>query len=96
MTSIFAPDTKDNHQNGVIAIHICRPNGWEDVRSSLTSAEQAYAATQGFKGEAGQRVSVPALDGTVAAVLFGAGPMEKHMEGPIRAGALSAALPVVR
>ena len=76
-----------------LPIYVCRPDALDSVLSSLSDMQQTFAKARNFTGEAGQRVRLPAPDGTISAVLFGAGPIKNDVLGPIRLGGLSSNLP---
>ncbi len=56
----------------------------------LTHQNRAWAEANGFKGDAGRLLVIPAADGSVAGALFGVG---NGNEGAMAAGALAKALP---
>ncbi len=46
-------------------------SNWQDVRSGLPAASQAFADAAGFAPKAGRYLALPAADGSIAAILFG-------------------------
>lgn len=93
MTSFFTTSADEKVTSETIPIYVCRSEGWPALEQTLRPEAARFAAIRGFKGKTGQRVQLPATDGTIEAVLFGAGGPEKDMAGPINAGSLSSALP---
>ncbi len=93
MTTVFALKKPQEMKTSAIPVHICRPDGWLDVKETLSAPMQTFADERKFTGETGQRVRMPGPDGKVACVLFGAGSEDTDYEGAIAVGGLSAALP---
>ena len=82
----------DSAATGAIPIYVCRPDGWGELRVTLTPAQQNFAAARGFDGGKGQRLRLPNSDGAIERVLYGAGQMAGDVLGAISLGALSAVL----
>ncbi|WP_371396116.1 M17 family metallopeptidase [Fretibacter rubidus] len=82
-------DFDRSHDGNPLPVHVCRPDGWDAVRASLSATQQAFADARGFRGDTGQRIRLPGNDGHFTAVLFGAGPVDGDVLGPIRLGQLA-------
>lgn len=93
MTSFFQDNFSQTAWNEAIPIYVCRPDGWAKLESQLSTASRNFAKARGFKGEAGQRVQLPGIDGHIQSVLFGAGSVDSENAGPITIGSLSGSLP---
>ena len=76
-----------------IPVHMLRPEGWNALKGTLSPIAAAYAEARNFNAEAGQRISLPEADGTIAAVLLGCGAQDNDHEREMRLGAVSAVLP---
>lgn len=79
----------DSAANDALPIYVCRPDGWNALRATLTKAQQNFASARGFEGARGQRLRLPNVDGTIERVLYGAGDVLGDTLGPIRLGGLS-------
>jgi leucyl aminopeptidase len=73
-------------------IDICRPEGWAKINDGLTDMQQRFAKARKFDGGKGQRLRLPAADGSIECVLYGVGPADDDVLGPIRMGGLSSFL----
>ncbi len=93
MHTYFIKQNELGAGNNVIPIHICRPDGVEVVNNFLSAPQKEYIKIHEFSGGAGQAVLVPAQDGTLAMVLFGAGKDNGFANSPMRVGSLSDKLP---
>ena len=92
MSVIFTTHDQITASANIIPIYVLRPSEWDTYADSLTASHSAFAQAQHFKGSAGQLVLLPDVDGSIAAVLFGAGRSKNDEQGAIRAGGLSSAL----
>ena len=70
-------------------IDVCRPDGWNTLKESLTQAQRNFAKARNFDGAKGQRLRLPGVSGEIERVLFGAGGLEGDVKGAIRMGGLS-------
>ncbi|MGJ8564929.1 MAG: leucyl aminopeptidase family protein [Alphaproteobacteria bacterium] len=93
MTPFFAVPAVDQDLSAAIPVYVCRPSDWPELEKTLRPESARFAAARSFTGETGQIVKLPDSEGNIDLVLFGAGPAEKDMAGPINAGTLSGALP---
>ena len=93
MGALFLSENDNESREASIPIHICRPQDWENFKSSLSDAQRTFAQARNFQGETDQRVQLPGQHGEISTVLFGAGSADKDVLGGIRAGALSKSLP---
>ncbi len=82
----------DPHK-AVIPIYIARPKTAKKVLKQLPQELLMAAKQRDFKGSAGQRVNLRAVDGTLIGVLFGAGAEQGDDFGPMQVGTLARALP---
>lgn len=76
----------------IVPIQGIRPEGWADTREALSAQQAAFADANGFSGEAGQIVKLPAEDGAIAAVLLGCGAVDVDFDREMRLGQLAASL----
>ena len=93
MNAIYTVSHVAKVSPAAIPVHICRPDGWDDLKNQLSKPSQTFAQARNFQGETGQRVGLPGPDGQIAAIIFGAGKSDGDVVGPINVGTLSAALP---
>ena len=75
-----------------IPLHAVTPQNWEDRAKSVGPLAQTYAKQQGFSGQDGQIIQLPAQDGQVAAVLLGVD-AHKNEDSVFAAGRLAQSLP---
>jgi len=75
-----------------IPLHAVTPQNWEDRAKSVGPLAQTYAKQQGFAGQDGQIIQLPAQDGQVAAVLLGVD-AHKNEDSVFAAGRLAQSLP---
>lgn len=73
--------------NTALPVHLVARDGLQALGLSLSTI--AWAAANGFSGEAGRTLAVPGEDGALAGALFGIG----EGEGALAIGALARALP---
>lgn len=92
MSAIFTTQNQVTASETVIPIYILRPVDWAEFETILEGPQYAFAQASKFEASAGQLLRLPSANGDISAVLFGAGEAEKDVEGPIRAGSLSAKL----
>ncbi len=59
--------------SNLIPVHLVASAAWDELRAALPENVRAFAETQDFTGNAGQKVIVPDADGAVTAVLYGLG-----------------------
>ena len=93
MSAIFMTKNDVTASAVVTDIHIVRPDGWDTLKTSLSKAQQNFADARQFTGEAGQKLRLPGVDGSIEYVLYGAGRPEKDELGAMRAGGLAGSLP---
>ena len=92
MSAIFTTKDQITASTRIVPIYVIRSGEWELFNETLSASQQTYSGAQNFKAKAGQSVLLPASDGEISGVLFGAGALEKDEQGPIRAGGLSGSL----
>ena len=73
--------------NTALPVHLVARDGLEAL--GLSPSTIAWAAANGFSGEAGRTLAVPGENGALAGALFGIG----EGEGALAIGALARALP---
>ncbi|MDB5511829.1 MAG: leucyl aminopeptidase [Enterovirga sp.] len=73
-----------------VPIRIATPASWPAIAAALDPRERRYAEAAGFEPRAGEVCLLPAADGTIAAVLFGA---DERAPDPFEAGRLATVLP---
>ncbi|MEE9272643.1 MAG: leucyl aminopeptidase family protein [Robiginitomaculum sp.] len=76
----------------VIPVYICRPDILEATLSRFSVVQKTYISAQGFRGKAGQLVSVPDENGAIGLILFGAGHDNGFDNSAMRAGSLGSKL----
>jgi leucyl aminopeptidase len=81
------------HGEPIIPVHAVRPDDWDTLKPSLTNAQARFAVANGFAGEAGQIVMLPAEDGAIDAVLLGCGAEVSDFDKEMRLGQLAARQP---
>ncbi len=93
MSAIFATLNDVTASASVVPIHIVRPEGWADVKNTLSPAQQIFAAAHKFSGVRGQKLLLPDEGGDISIVLYGVGVSDHDTLGAVRAGGLSGTLP---
>lgn len=93
MTEIFKALADLTADEVALPIYVCRPDGVDAAKQTLTEAQTRFVDDQAFVGDAGQTLRVPNANGKTQCVLFGAGLAEGDEFGPTRLGGLSANLP---
>ena len=93
MSAIFAAKDDVTASATVIQIHVVRPSGWEELRATLSAAQQNFADARQFAAKAGQKLQLPDADGNIETILYAAGDKKNDMLGGMRAGGLSGSLP---
>ena len=66
---------------------------WDEVRGRLDPAARAFADAAGFEPRAGRNLLLPAVDGTLSAVLFGLDAPDAAARDPFLPGRLPGLLP---
>lgn len=85
--SCFLPDRESDLP---VPVYICRPDGLEELRKQFSQAQNNWLAACDFGGKAGQMVRLARADGSLAAIVFGAGECSNgYTDGEMQAGALA-------
>ncbi len=88
MSLTFSKDTQV-----AVPLHLVGAEACTDCLASLPAEAQAWAKTHGFKGNAGQVLSLPRADGDLHAVLVGWGKPADRARGRFALGGARAKLP---
>lgn len=85
--------TFSHDPQGAVPLHLVTSDACEDRLRSLPATAQAWAEAHGFKGNAGQVLSVPNPEGGLDAVLVGWGKPKDRARGRFALGGARAKLP---
>ncbi|RZV44348.1 MAG: leucyl aminopeptidase family protein, partial [Acidimicrobiales bacterium] len=93
MSTFFIEKKAVPTDEAVNSIRICRPDSFVDDLGGLTEPQINFINAQKFLAEAGQTLILPAEDGKISTILFGAGKSEySYTNSPILIGSLASIL----
>jgi len=93
MLPFFTTKSLESDETGPeIPIYVTRPSDCEETLAKLSPDQLAYAQAKDFSGAASQMVRIHRSDGSISAVLLGAGETDQDDQGPIRTGQISTSI----